>query len=263
MPALILMYHDVAETLESVAAGHKPYVLDPRVFGWQMQAIVAAGLVNFTVKDWCASRRRLRAVVLTFDDGHTSNYDTALPILLDHRLKATFFVTAGWIGVRSTMDWRQIRALHAAGMEIGSHTLTHRPPSTLDEKELLYELSESRRILEDGLGAEVTSLSSPTGFFNFRMCQIAREAGYRSLCIGRVGLAADDGDPFLLNRVAVKRSMTANQFKQLLHLNRMTIGSLRSRQWTRDLARKAIGAHGYTRMRRMLITGLAQIKSES
>jgi peptidoglycan/xylan/chitin deacetylase (PgdA/CDA1 family) len=257
------MYHDVSESLEGIAAGHRPYVLDPKVFRRQMQAIVDAGLLNFTVEDWCASSRRLGAVVLTFDDGHTSNYDTALPILLDHRLKATFFITAGWIGVGSTMDWRQIRALHAAGMEIGSHTLTHRPPSTLDEKELRYELSESRRILEDGLGAEVTSLSSPTGFFNPQMCKIAREVGYHSLCIGRVGLAADSGDPFSLSRVAVKRSMTENQFKQLLHLNRMTIRFLRSRQWTRDLARKIIGTHGYTRVRRVLIKGLPQLKSGS
>jgi peptidoglycan/xylan/chitin deacetylase (PgdA/CDA1 family) len=257
------MYHDIGETLEGVAAGHKPYVLAPRVFRRQMQAIVDAGLINFTVKDWCASSRRLRAIVITFDDGHTSNYDTALPILLDHRLKATFFVTAGWIGVRSTMDWRQIRELHAAGMEIGSHTLTHRPPSTLDEKELRYELSASRRILEDGLGAEVTALSSPTGFFNPRMCQIAQEAGYRSLCIGRVGVAADDGDPFLLNRVAVKRAMKENQFKRLLRLNCTTLRSIRSRQWLRDLARKMIGAQGYVHMRKVLIKGLAQVKTGS
>jgi peptidoglycan/xylan/chitin deacetylase (PgdA/CDA1 family) len=259
MPALILMYHDIAETLQSIAPGHRPYVLDPKVFRRQMRAIVDSDLPNFIVGDWCASSRQVRAVVLTFDDGHSSNYDTALPILLDHRLKATFFITAGWVGVGSTMDWCQIRALHAAGMEIGSHTLTHRPPSTLDEKELRYELSESRRVLEDGLGAEVTSLSSPTGFFNSRMRKIAQEVGYRSLCNGRVGLATDYGDPFSLNRVAVKRSMTENQFKQLLNLNCMTIGSLRSRQWTRDLARKIIGAHGYTHMRRVLMKRLAQV----
>jgi peptidoglycan/xylan/chitin deacetylase (PgdA/CDA1 family) len=253
------MYHDVAETLESIAAGHRPYVLDPKVFRRQMRAIVDAGLPNFTVEDWCASSRRLRPVVLTFDDGHISNYDPALPILLEHRLKATFFITAGWIGTRSTMDWRQIRALHEAGMEIGSHTLTHRPPSALSEKELRYELSESRRILEDGLGAEVTSLSSPTGFFNPRMSKIAQEVGYRSLCIGRVGLAADYGAPFSLNRVTVKRSMTESQFRRLLNLNRLAIGALRSRQWTRDLARKMLGADGYTRVRRILIKGLTQV----
>ncbi|HEY7560359.1 MAG TPA: hypothetical protein VIH18_36760, partial [Candidatus Binatia bacterium] len=76
MPALILMYHDIAETLQSIAPGHRPYVLDPKVFRRQMRAIVDSDLPNFIVGDWCASSRQVRAVVLTFDDGHTSNYDT-------------------------------------------------------------------------------------------------------------------------------------------------------------------------------------------
>jgi peptidoglycan/xylan/chitin deacetylase (PgdA/CDA1 family) len=260
MPALILMYHDVAESLESTPPGHRPYVLDLKIFRRQMRAIVDAGLLGLTVQGWRDSPPRRRAVVVTFDDGNISNHDSAMPILLEHRLKATFFITAGWIGTGSMMDWRQIRALHAAGMEIGSHTLTHRPPSTLDEKELRYELTESRRILEDGLGAEVTALSSPTGFFNPRMRKVAQEVGYRSLCIGRVGLARHSGNPFLLNRVAVKRSMTESQFTQLLHLNPLTVGSLRSRQWARNFARNIIGVDGYTRVRRVVIERLAQIK---
>jgi peptidoglycan/xylan/chitin deacetylase (PgdA/CDA1 family) len=263
MPALILMYHDLAGSLRGIGAPHRPYVLDPRVFRRQVRAIANAGLFNPTVRGWCVSSRRVRAVVLTFDDGHISNHDTALPILRDYQLKATFFVTAGWIGTGSTMNWRQIRALHAAGMEIGSHTLTHRPPSTLDDKELHYELSESRRILEDGLGAEVTSLSSPTGFFNPRMRKVAQEVGYRSLCIGRVGLAAESGDRFSLNRIAVKRSMTDSQFKRLLRANRLMVGSLRSRQWAKDLMRNIIGVHGYTRLRKVLIERLAQVKSSA
>ena len=50
------------------------------------------------------------------------------------------------------MSWLQIRALHDAGMEIGSHTLAHRPPASLDYDELRFLLAESRRILEEGLG---------------------------------------------------------------------------------------------------------------
>ena len=44
MPALIFMYHDVAETLEGVSAGHRPYVLDPKVFRRQMRAVVEQAL---------------------------------------------------------------------------------------------------------------------------------------------------------------------------------------------------------------------------
>jgi peptidoglycan/xylan/chitin deacetylase (PgdA/CDA1 family) len=163
------MYHDVSEASHEVPAGHRPYVIDPERFGIQMRSVGGQPHPTMNVRQWCALRPRQPAIVLTFDDGHVSNYENALPILVDCGLTATFFVTAGLIGTGNTMNWSQIRALHSAGMEIGSHTVTHRPPALLSDAELRDELLESRRILEDGLGTDVLSISSPTGFFNPRM----------------------------------------------------------------------------------------------
>jgi peptidoglycan/xylan/chitin deacetylase (PgdA/CDA1 family) len=252
MPALIFMYHDLSDDLEQVPPGHRPYVLETSTFHRQADVVATSGLPALTVAQWCSASRPPRALLLTFDDGHVSNHDVALPILLARQLRATFFITAGHIGTGDTMHWQQIRALHAAGMEIGSHTLTHRPPATLADDDLRYELFESRRLLEDGLGAPVTSISSPTGFFNPRMRSLAREAGYRALCFGQVGLAADGGDPFSLNRVAVKRAMREEQFQALLRFDRGIIRRLRSQQVVREWARKALGPDVYLRIRRML-----------
>ena len=252
MPALILMYHDLSEDHRQVPVGHRPYVLHPSAFLAQMRSIAAQALPVPTVTQWCASSSSVRSIVLTFDDGHVSNHDIALPILLENQLKATFFVTAGLIGTGETMSWAQIRALHGAGMEIGSHTLTHRPPSELDDKALYYELLESRRILEDGLRAPITSISSPTGFFNPRMPMIAREVGYRALCFGQVGLAASGGDPFSLKRVAVKQTMSHGEFNALLRFHGGTIGRLRFQQMIRNFGRKTLGVTAYLRLRRIL-----------
>jgi peptidoglycan/xylan/chitin deacetylase (PgdA/CDA1 family) len=252
MPALILMYHDLAADPTAIAPEHRPYVLEPAVFRSQMAAVVAADLPALSVAQWCVPMRPPRAVVLTFDDGHISNYTLTLPILVEHRLTATFFITAGAIGQGETMDWRHIRALHAAGMEIGSHTLTHRPPSTLSDDELRYELRESRRVLEDGLGAPVASISSPTGFFNPRMHAIAREVGYQALCFGHIGLAPDQGDPFALKRVAVKYTTPRAEFEALLRFDQHTLGRLRRQQWVRSLARQAFGPKAYLQVRRLL-----------
>jgi peptidoglycan/xylan/chitin deacetylase (PgdA/CDA1 family) len=218
-----------------------------------MKLAAESALRSVSVSAWCAGGAPGDALAITFDDGHVSNHDLALPILVEFALKATFFITAGRIGSGDTMSWAELRALHRAGMEIGSHTLTHRPPSTLNDQELRHELVESRRILEDGLGAPVTSISSPTGFFNARMSGIAREVGYRALCIGRIGLARDNGDPFALNRVAVKRAMGETQFHALLRHDRMTLASMRSRQWIRELARETMSVDSYLQLRRLLM----------
>jgi peptidoglycan/xylan/chitin deacetylase (PgdA/CDA1 family) len=263
MPALILMYHDLADDVRSTPREHRPYVISPLAFRRQLELIKSAAIPVVTVSGWCTQPRPSRAIVITFDDGHTSNYHLALPILLEPGLKATFFVTAGSIGKHGTLGWSDIRDLYASGMEIGSHTVTHRPPSTLNDTELRYELAESRRILEDGLGAPVTSISSPTGFFNPRMRRIAQELGYRGLCFGRIGLAADNGDPFSLNRIAAKRSLGETRFRALVRFDRATIACLRLEQSTRDLAREILGPAGYLRLRSLLLRGSEQIHSRT
>lgn len=254
MVALILMYHDVAESLTGVTPAHRPYVLEPAVFRRQMKLAAGGSLVSLTVTDWVGRGNVVpRALAITFDDGHVSNHDFALPILAEYGLKATFFVTAGCIGKGQTMTWSQVRALHGAGMEIGSHTLTHRPPSTLSDRELRYELSESRRVLEDGLGAAVRSISSPTGFFNPHMRDIARDVGYTALCFGRVGLADAAGDPFALNRVAVKRGLSETGFRALLDFDRGILRRMRLRQWALERARALMSVDAYLRLRRALM----------
>jgi peptidoglycan/xylan/chitin deacetylase (PgdA/CDA1 family) len=220
-----------------------------------MDAVASSGLPVLTVVQWGTRCHPGRALVLTFDDGHISNHDIALPLLGERRLTATFFITVGLIGTGATMDWQQLRALHAAGMEIGSHTLTHRPPATLNDDELRHELLASKRILEDGLGTPVTSISSPTGFFNPRMSVIAQEVGYRALCYSQIGLIADESQPFALNRVAVKYTMHQGEFEALLRFEGKTLRGLRRQQRVRDVARKTLGVNTYLRLRRILTAG--------
>src|SRR5881296_3721116 len=136
MPTLILMYHDLSDDLQLASPEHRPYVLKPSIFERQLQAVANSGLQLRSVAEWCSEPRPSRGLIFTFDDGHISNCQLALPLLRRFGFKATFFVTAGRIGAVDMMDWSQIRELHAAGMEIGSHTLTHRLPSTLDDREL-------------------------------------------------------------------------------------------------------------------------------
>src|SRR5262245_16966336 len=190
-PASVLMYHDLAEDPSSVEVSHRPYVLTPAGFEAQMSALDQLGIRGVSLQqalDGAGSRSDERPwAVLTFDDGHASNALLAAPILRRHGFTATFFVTAAWIGRPPYMSWEQIRGLVPSGMEVGTHSLTHRPPSTLSPDELDHELRESRRILEAGLGSPIRTGSEPTGFHHPRIGPAAREAGYRALCVSRIG----------------------------------------------------------------------------
>ena len=63
----------------------------------------------------------------------------------------------------NVMTWDQVRALRAAGMDVESHTRTHRVLQTLDARELTSELRGSREELESELGSPVRAISYPVG----------------------------------------------------------------------------------------------------
>jgi peptidoglycan/xylan/chitin deacetylase (PgdA/CDA1 family) len=151
------------------------------------------------------------------------------------------------------MTWEQIRALAAAGMEIGSHSLTHRPPAALQRREIEIEMAESRKRLEDRLGVPVVSASSPTGFFNSEMIPVVQTLGYRGLCTGRIALWRDPLERFRIPRIPVKPGTTPAEFGRMVLGDRWLLGRLRGAQMVRDGLKAALGVEGYSRLREILL----------
>lgn len=80
-----------------------------------------------------------------------------------------------WAGM---MSWDQIRELHAAGHEIGSHSLTHPLLPDLDGEALRNEIVASRSRIAQMIGAEVSSFCYPNGSYDGRCLAAVRDAGY-------------------------------------------------------------------------------------
>jgi peptidoglycan/xylan/chitin deacetylase (PgdA/CDA1 family) len=64
---------------------------------------------------------------------------------------------------RLLMTWDHVRALRQAGMDVQSHTRTHRILQTLPTAELVAELEGSRRDLEREIGEAPRALAYPVG----------------------------------------------------------------------------------------------------
>lgn len=121
------------------------------------------------------AQERVGIVTFTFDDGVPSQYDNAFRIMQEHGLAGTLFVVSGYTDDAShglqphSMTWHQVREMHLAGWDIGSHTHTHPSLPELDAMTLFAELTFSRRRIAEEIGIPPFSLASPYGAFDERV----------------------------------------------------------------------------------------------
>jgi peptidoglycan/xylan/chitin deacetylase (PgdA/CDA1 family) len=264
---IVLAYHRV----RPASAQSYPLDLDlisatPEQFEWQM-GYIRRHLNPVSLSQVVAHLQRgtplpPQAVAVTFDDGYGDTYHHAYPILQRYGIRATIFVTtgyvdsgepfwfelaafltqrvepralefpdsglafpvgnsmlerrrslrevhaalkalpnarrieiiAGWaqrfahqldpdeIARSCPISWAQVAEMAAAGIEFGSHTVTHPNLTQLAEPDLHWELTESKRVLEQRLGETVPTLAYPIGTtsaFNDRVVAATERAGFK------------------------------------------------------------------------------------
>src|SRR5207249_11376994 len=145
---------------------------------------------------------------LTFDDGHGSDYTEVFPVLTELGLRASFFVVPTRIDTAGHVSWTQLREMTAAGMEIGSHSLTHPFLDGLDAPALRREFGDSKAMIEDRLGAAVVAAPLPRGWPSPLLEPVLRELGYRAFCTSRVGWWHPGDRPLAVPRVGAHRGMS-------------------------------------------------------
>ena len=122
-------------------------------------------------------RGKIAIVTTSWDDGHPLDVRLAR-LLSSYGILGTFYVPLNYEPF-PIMAAEQIRTLTAIGMEIGSHTRTHPVLTKLSRDQVLYELVESKRILENISGEPVVSLAYPKGKFNSTIQPWVAAAGYK------------------------------------------------------------------------------------
>lgn len=106
-------------------------------------------------------------------------------------------------GQRLMLDWDQVRALHRAGWAIGSHTVTHPILSRQDPARVREELTSSKRVIEEALGAPVVLFAYPNGRPEDYTEDVVRrvgEAGYRVAVTTTFGTNEAGDDPLRWRR---------------------------------------------------------------
>jgi peptidoglycan/xylan/chitin deacetylase (PgdA/CDA1 family) len=192
--ATFLCYHSIAP------AGPRYLTVSAELFEEQLDQVEARGLATgdlAALKALAGGGTIAPSVFLTFDDGFLDNYETALPLLRERGMRAFVFVLPPLVDTGAPLVWPEVAAdagrfpetmrsvtwemLGEMGeevFEVGAHTLTHPHLPDLDDEALREELSASRLMVKERLGA-CDSLAYPFGEWSPRVAAAAAECGYR------------------------------------------------------------------------------------
>jgi len=176
---LVALFHDIEEEIGDF---DPRYTVNGEVFKAQIDLLLQNEVSWLTASELLTQLDKQQflhsAVCITFDDGKLSSYQPILEMVRSGG-KATQFIIPNRMAEKGIMSWEQISSLNDAGVEIGSHTLSHPDLTKLNEQKIKHELHDSKAIIEDKLGKEVVSFAYPYGAWNQHVAALVQEAGYK------------------------------------------------------------------------------------
>lgn len=198
----ILTYH-------SIDAARSPLALSEtdlrRHLAW-----LASRKVQSVPLDWLPRVPAERdALALTFDDGY-ADFAPAWTLLRHNDLPVTLFVvsaraggTSDWGGgtpVRPLLGWDALKKLVDKGLQLGSHSRTHRDLTSLSDAELEDEVAGSADEIETHAGLRPKAFSHPFGKSDERVRAVVAKH-YQLACGQRLGVIGPEAPPFDLPRL--------------------------------------------------------------
>lgn len=250
---VFLMYHEIelpGRPLCQSAAGYVRYILTDQTFRDQMQWMKDSGFRGLSVSEALAFPDEPN-VCITFDDGCESDLIAAAPVLRDFGFRATFYLTAGFLGTPGYLNAQQVRELDAQGFEIGCHSMTHPYLPDLTELELKREIVDAKFEIEQILGHAIEHFSCPGGRYNARTLETARRAGFRTVANSRFRANSSETSPYQLGRVAILRHTSLTEFAATCRGSGLWKKQLKDR--VRQGMQRLLGNRAYDQIRAVLL----------
>lgn len=230
----ILMYHSISDAPEPRVSGYYRTNTAPGVFRDHVGFLAEHGYRSLSLPGLLELLRAgtpfpERSVLLTFDDGLCNFYTEAFPVLQQHGFTAAVFLATAFIGNRrrafapgslapalrgrtsaaggECLSWNEVREMRKAGIDFGSHTVTHPKLVELDWPRIRSELSDSKAEMEQQLGEPVTAFCYPYAFpcgaktFVAAFRDLLVDAGYACCATTVLGRVCAGDDPFSLKRL--------------------------------------------------------------
>jgi peptidoglycan/xylan/chitin deacetylase (PgdA/CDA1 family) len=156
-------------------------------------------------------------VIIAFDDGYRSWFDSAWPMLQQYKIAPLLFVNSNFVGLderaahdfcvrqigtwpEASIQWQQLQNMAVLGAEIGGHGKEHLNLIKTDFQHVKTDIADDRTEIEKRLGAKPHAFAYPFGLYNQTATAAVASAGYDYAFTSDSGFLEDSAGPLLLKR---------------------------------------------------------------
>ncbi len=129
------------------------------------------------------------------------------------------------LAIDQWMTWDMVREMRAQGMQFGAHTVNHPVLTRIPVEQQLWEITESRKRIEQELGEPIHIFSYPIGgaaSCNSETLECLRREGFQWAFRYGIGFRSDPfANPLQIPRLAVEHTTARTMFRALTTLPRL------------------------------------------
>ena len=115
-------------------------------------------------------------------------------------------------GNYTLMNWNEIKELNRQNISVGSHTINHPILTSETPLQALWQLAESKKMIEVNIGKNVLSFAYPNGVFNENVQKLVKKAGYLCAFTTQWGKNTHNTNPHLLKRIPITNNNSLDIF---------------------------------------------------
>ena len=157
-------------------------------------------------------------ILLTIDDGFSSFYENAWPILKDEKIPFIIFVNTESVGSSGYMNWKQLKEISKFSFtHIGNHSHTHDYLVDKTDEEIRKDIKKSIDILKEKLNNKTKIFAYPFGEYKNSYKKIVKDLGFNYAFGQHSGVMDLTKDKYELPRFPINEKYgEMKRFKQLL-----------------------------------------------
>lgn len=155
------------------------------VFRKQITGLLKLGYEFISYDDLIAYNNGLKklkskVVLVTFDDGFSSNYDVLFPIIKELNIPITINVIDNTIGTEHFLSWDQIKEMYNSGLvSIHSHGRIHVNSAEFETNQYAQDVLSAHTDIENNLGKSISKVFTyPYGLYQEEKIAAISELGF-------------------------------------------------------------------------------------